>query len=202
MDVLQVQRALAATPQSEGAAVVIPLVPGEDGLAVLLEVRAMTLGVQPGEVCLPGGRIEEGEEPLDAAIRETCEELLVEPHQLEVLASMGRLEGPGGLSLHVFVATLSGYDGTFSSEEVDHTFCVSLDWLVQHKPTAYRVAYEPRYPNDFPWELVPGGRAYAWRTKDHEVLFYEGTDPVIWGVTARVLDRFSTMFVRDEPRSV
>ncbi|MDO4796482.1 MAG: CoA pyrophosphatase [Coriobacteriales bacterium] len=196
MDVLQVQNALAATPQSKGAAVVIPLVPGEDGLAVLLEVRAMTLDVQPGEVCLPGGRIEEGEEPLDAAIRETCEELLVEPHQLEVLAPMGRLEGPGGLPLYVFVATLSGYEGTFSPEEVDRTFCVSLDWLMQHEPTAYRVAYEPRYPNDFPWELVPGGRAYAWRTRPHEVLFYEETDPVIWGVTARVLERFSAMLAR------
>lgn len=190
MDVSQVKSALGVARHRRGAAVVIPLVSDEHVLSVLLEVRAANLDVQPGEVCLPGGRIEKGEEPLDAAIRETCEELLVEPGQIEILGSMGHLEGPGGQPLFVFVATLDGYEGTYSPAEVDRTFCISLDWLVRHVPTVYRVAYEPRFPDNFPWKLVPGGREYPWRPRFHEVPFYEETNPLVWGITARVLKTF------------
>lgn len=179
-----------ATPRA-GAAVLVPLVPGESGLEILLEVRSLTLSVQPGEVCLPGGGIEQDESALDAAIRETCEELLVSPSQIDVLGSLGTFDGPGGRSLHAFVAILRGYAGTFSPAEVDHTFTLSLDWLITHEPDIYRVGYEPRYPEDFPWELVPGGRRYPWRTRNSDVPFYRGTNPLVWGATARVLRRLA-----------
>lgn len=191
MDTMRIRKALSTQRQRHGAAVIIPLVEDACGLSVLLEVRASTLDVQPGEVCLPGGRIEDGEDPLDAAIRETCEELLVLPDQLEVLGSLGQLTGPGGQPLHVFVASLACYEGTFSPAEVSHTFLLSLDWLVDHEPAAFRVEYEPRFPTDFPWELVPGGQSYPWHARTHEVPFYTETDPVIWGVTARVLKLFA-----------
>ena len=38
--------------------------------AVLLTKRAATLRLHPGEYCFPGGRIEDGETSLDAALRE------------------------------------------------------------------------------------------------------------------------------------
>ena len=55
--------------------VLLPLVEVEDEVHVLFEVRSLTLRRQPGEVCFPGGRIETGEDPQRAAIRETSEEL-------------------------------------------------------------------------------------------------------------------------------
>ena len=174
-----------------GAAVLVPLVPGAHGLDILLEVRALSLAVQPGEVCLPGGRIEADESPLDAAIRETCEELLVSPSQIDVLGSLGTFDGPGGRALHAFVATLRGYAGTFSPAEVDRTFTLSLGWLIAHEPDVYQVGYQPNYPVDYPWELVPGGRQYPWRARTSDVPFYRGTDPLVWGATARVLRRLA-----------
>ena len=52
-------------------AVLVPLVEANGELHLLYEVRAATLQRQPGEVCFPGGRIEEGETAVQCALRET-----------------------------------------------------------------------------------------------------------------------------------
>ena len=183
---------------SRGAAVLIPLLNISTDPLVLLEVRAASLPVQPGEVCLPGGHIEPGENPKDAAIRETCEELLVSPSQIEVIGSMGAQPGPGGQQLYVYVGTLNDYEGSFSSDEVERTFTLPLEWLATHKPRFYEVSMQPEYPQDFPWELVPNGKDYAWRTQKHAVPFYHGTNPVVWGATARILARFLEVWEASE----
>lgn len=191
MDIEAIRQVLnSQPPRLQGAAVLIPLVRTDAGLAIMLEVRARSLSIQPGEVCLPGGGIEPGETPLQAALRETCEELLVSPEQIEVLGELGALDGPGGRALHAFVGELSDYRGTFSPDEVDRTFTLPLQWLVGHDPDVYQVTLEPCYPADYPWDLVPGGRNYPWRARVNEVPFYRSTDPLVWGATARVLRHF------------
>jgi 8-oxo-dGTP pyrophosphatase MutT (NUDIX family) len=177
------------------AAVLIPLVDGESGPEVLLEVRAMTLAVQPGEVCLPGGSIEAGETPLEAAVRETCEELCIAEGQIDVVGNLGIEPGPTGRSLHVFVGTIENYEGTFSADEVDSTFTLPLSWLASHEPSVYEVGMRPEFPNDFPWELIPQGREYKWRSQKNRIPFYLGTNPMVWGATARVLMRFAQLWV-------
>lgn len=64
--------------------VMIPLIKRKGDVHLLFEKRALTLRNQPGEISFPGGRIEEGETPEKAAIRETCEELLIEENEVEV----------------------------------------------------------------------------------------------------------------------
>ena len=187
-DCLKAYNSNRGTPRE--AAVLIPLLEGPTGIEVLFEVRAKSLSVQPGEVCLPGGSIERGETPREAAVRETCEELLVSPSQIEMLGSMGAERGPGGRPLHVFVGKVSNYEGSFSPDEVDRTFSLPLSWLMSHEPQLYDVRMQPIYPADFPWELVPGGREYRWSMPSSSVPFYTGTDPVVWGATARVLKMF------------
>ena len=173
-----------------GAAILIPLVPTDDGFAVLFEVRALHLKKQPGEVCFPGGHIELGEDPRAAAIRETCEELAISPSQVEVFADLGRVDGPGGMPLWVYAGVLDGYEGTYDPEEVDRTFTVPLSWFQEHEPHIYHAVLVPTPPEDFPWELVPQGRNYPWRRRKHDIPFYLGTDPIIWGFTARMMHRF------------
>jgi len=58
-----------------GAAVLIVLVPCDESdsdspVSVVLIRRAAHLRANPGEVAFPGGRIEPGEDPLAAALRE------------------------------------------------------------------------------------------------------------------------------------
>ena len=177
---------------SEGAAVLIPLIPSEEGdLSVLLEVRSATLDIQPSEVCLPGGHIERGETPLEACIRECAEELLVSACDIHVLGDLGPTVGPGGMTLWAFVGTIDGYTGTFSPDEVERVFTIPLEWLLEHPAKLFEVQLTPSWPDDFPWELVPGGRGYPWRQQRNVIPFYPGTEPCVWGATARVLERFA-----------
>lgn len=177
--------------RSRAASVVIALVPdGHGSHEVVLEVRASTLDQQPGEVCCPGGHIEAGEGPREAAVRETCEELLVSPGQVRVVGEIGVVAGPGGLPLHAFVAILDGYRGTFSTDEVSSVFSLPASWIVRHDPDTYEVRYDPKPPADFPWDRVEGGQAYRWHSRREEVPFYD-TEPVVWGATARVLQLFA-----------
>lgn len=189
---VRLERGLAAerAKQRGGAAILIPLVEGESGWEVLFEVRAAHLAKQPGEVCFPGGHIEPGETPEQAAVRETCEELRVHSNHVVVIADLGRVDGPGGMPLAVFAGVLEGYAGSFDATEVDRTFSMPLSWFQEHEPRVFEGALVPDVPDGFPWGLVPHGREYPWRRRRHDIPFYMGTDPVIWGFTARMLARF------------
>ena len=57
------------------ASVIVPIVNYNGSLHILFEVRAETLRTQPNEICFPGGKIEKYETPLEAALRDTYEEI-------------------------------------------------------------------------------------------------------------------------------
>ena len=68
-----------------------------EGPAVLLELRSPALARSPGEVGLPGGRLEPGEGAWEAALRELEEELGIPARQVRRLgAAAGVRAAPGG----------------------------------------------------------------------------------------------------------
>ena len=169
-------------------AVLLPLVEGPAGWQVLFQVRAAGIS-QPGEVCFPGGRIEAGETPEEAAVRECREELCLKPEQVDLLGPGDRIATPGGVLVYSFAGVLRGYAGGFSKSEVAQVFTVPLDWLKRHPPLVQDVPVETRPGAGFPFEKIPGGAAYPWRGGTYRVLFYEYEGRVIWGITAKVLHR-------------
>lgn len=172
------------------AAVLIPLVLVDGDYHILFEKRALHLVIQPGEICLPGGGIEAGETPEQAARRETAEELLVAPEQVEKLAAMDPVTGPSGALVWPFVGLLHGYAGTFSADEVDHVFTVPLRWFLNTQPERHMTELVTVPEEDFPYELLPGGKSYRWRRKPHPVLFYRHPHAIIWGFTAGIVHTF------------
>lgn len=168
------------------AAVLIPVLIRDGAYEVLYEVRAAKLHTQPGEVCFPGGRIEPGETPLEAAVRETTEELCVEKEQIEIVGALDTTIGPGGIPFYAFIGVLHGYEGTWSRAEVDRVFTLPLDWILEREPDIYQVRMRQQFPENFPFQSVPEGENYHWREQKYPIPFYAGTDPVLWGVTARV----------------
>ncbi len=72
------------------AAVAIVIVEGEDGgeASVLLTKRPRTLRRHGGQYALPGGRLDEGETPVQAALREMAEELGVTLDPGDILGTL------------------------------------------------------------------------------------------------------------------
>ncbi|MBQ9066673.1 MAG: CoA pyrophosphatase [Clostridia bacterium] len=182
------------TPVSRGkrppSAVLVPLLKAPDGWSVLFEVRSADI-VQGGEICFPGGAIEPGEAPEEAARRETCEELKLREEQIEVLAPLHRIAGPGGSDLTSFAALLHGYAGTWSPDEVDHIFTLPLTWLRDHPPQTATANMVFENPDDFPYDKIPGGRDYPWQPVPRTYYFYDTPhDECIWGITGELLFHF------------
>lgn len=171
-------------------AVTVPLIMGENGPEVLFEVRAGTLNHQPNEVCFPGGKMEEGEDPLTCALRETREELLISSSDLQLIAPLDILITPSNLMVYPYLVELSQYAYTYSKDEVDHIFTVPLAYLRNVTPihTNHHVHTIPS--SDFPSHLIPNGAYYPWAVGSYGIYFYPYNSYTIWGITAKILKSF------------
>lgn len=188
-------------PGARNAAVMIPLVELTEPLSkssesfdlknagILFEVRSIRIG-QGGEICFPGGRIEPGENPGNAAVRESAEELLVPEEHIECIAPLHVLNGPGGSEITSFFGMIHGYKGTYSADEVSRVFALPVKWLLRQKPETYETEYRLYVPENFPYETIPGGRNYPWQNIPRTMYFYRTDEGVIWGLTAEVLYHF------------
>ena len=168
-------------------AVMIPLVEHEGQICVVFEVRSADIERQPGEICLPGGGRENDESSKETAVRETCEELLVKREQIDVICEMDTLLNERREEVHVYLGKINDYAGTFSADEVAEVFMVPLDWFIENDPDIYTCHTLYEFPEDFPFEKLPGGKDYKWRSPDRDVYFYTWNGRVIWGLTGRVM---------------
>lgn len=173
-------------------AVFLPLVETAEGVGVLFEVRALSLRRQPGEISFPGGKVEaEDQDPREAAVRETSEELGVGKNQIEVVHELGVLVPPYQMAVHTYVGTIRGHEAiVINHAEVKEIFIVPLSYLLSQEPEVYELDLGLIPGEDFPYEHITGGRNYRFRQrKIPEVFFfYEGY--TIWGLTARILQKF------------
>lgn len=171
------------------ASVCIALLESKGNYDILFEVRSNQIPDQPGDVCLPGGAVENGESYRDAAIRETCEELLIRKEQIEIIGASDILHNRNTI-IYPYVGILKDYQGTYSAAEVAEVFQVPLDYFMETEPERHIIdaRIEPR--EDFPFELIAGGRNYKWRSAKTEELFYRFDGHVIWGLTARMVYAF------------
>lgn len=174
-------------------AVLIPLVELDNKLHLLFEVRAEDLSTQPGEISLPGGRMEPGESREETALRETKEELRLLPKKIELLGELDFLVTVYNLIIYSFAGRLeikSLKEVDFNPGEVKDIFTVPLEFFRENPPQCYRLKVSKRPVSNFPYHLIPGGREYNWRTGKHPVYFYNYREYIIWGFTARLVRSF------------
>lgn len=198
MNIHAIRQALNASSDSQTPfqefAVMIALFESGGKLHVLFEVRSENLSSQPGEICLPGGRLESNESPEKTALRETCEELGICSDKITLLGNLAPQYTPFRYALHPFVGMLDPFifpdDVHMNPDEVASVFTVPLDWFLANEPLEYTVKTQFDFPEDFPYHLIQNGRRYAWKSTRYPILFYLYEDYVIWGMTARIIRDF------------
>lgn len=175
------------------SAVVVPLVRHNGRLGVLFEVRSAGLNWQPGDICFPGGRIElDDESPLEAALRETKEELGLNENSIRVLGPLSYMVSPIGVMLYPFAVYIEDFEEIQpNTDEVAKVFVVPLEYLLNTEPLTAHMELATRPLPDFPLNLLENSYAKDWKRRTtYPVLFYQYDGHVIWGLTARVLFGF------------
>lgn len=174
-------------------AVLVPFIETPSGLHLLFELRSNSLKRNPGEICFPGGRLEDNESLEECAVRETVEELLVKPNQIEVFGQGDIYISPFNLMIYPFVGRISEYKDTFSKDEVATIIKIPFEYFMNHEPSQYTSKLVNQPTEDFPYEWIPGGKDYPWAKGSYEILFYSYENWIIWGMTAQIINSITKL---------
>ena len=160
---------LPTFPGARNSAVLLVLADGPDGAEVLLTRRSMELRNHKGEMSFPGGRCDPGESPVETALRETYEEIGLDPSRPQVVGELEHMSTIVSRSYIVpVVATLDErLDLTPQTLEADRVM-----WTPIADLTRAGTYHRER------WGLAP---------LDRPLHFFHLDDETVWGATARML---------------
>lgn len=153
-------------PQYRAAAVLVALSREADP-RVLLTVRSAALPTHKGQISFPGGRLEAGETPLQAALREAWEEVGLRAQDVELLGPLDDAFTPIGFHVTPFLARVPASYPYTPNAEVARILQPTLRELRALTPLE-----EER--------VLPNGER-------HVLYRYPWNGHDIWGMTARIL---------------
>jgi 8-oxo-dGTP pyrophosphatase MutT (NUDIX family) len=171
----QVDERAHKTPRVEEkvSAVLALLAPGAHGAEILLTRRSTQLSNHQGEISFPGGRVDPEETMTEAALRETHEEVGIEPSSITVHAELSPLS-------------------TF----VSRSFIVPIIGTVEKKPELVLNSYEVERAMWVPLAELVRADTFSWEwwnfdrvelPGDRPMFFFHLDDETVWGATARML---------------
>lgn len=174
------------------SAVLLPIIDVAGQNHILFEVRSKNLDRQPGEICFPGGAIDEGETPAQAALRETSEELGISTGDIELIGPLDYMVAPLGLVIYPFLGVIKEPQRiTPAPEEVAEIFTVPLDYFLQNPPNIANYEVGITYGDNFPKQKIPAPYRQDWgRRNTCTTYYYEYNKYFIWGMTCRILVNF------------
>ncbi len=167
-------------PGSRASAVLVPIFDGANGPEVVLTRRSKALTNHKGEVSFPGGRVDEGETFVEAAIREAYEEINLDPAHVQVIGEMSALSTYVSNNQIVPVLAYLQTPPSMSAvnAEVDRVFSVSLADLV--RDDTYVEEHWGNPPNQY------------------QIHFFHLDDETIWGATGKMLHQLINIAVLKE----
>ena len=153
------------------AAVLVPLYVKNRELYLLFTKRSEDLNHHAGEISFPGGVCNPEEHSSDAALRETWEEIGIDPARIEILGALDDV-----YSIHNY--KVSPYIGFISEKpvlklnrlEIDKIIEVPISHLLD--PSCFRI------------------EEWGWKGRNYPVYFYSYHDDEIWGMTAEIVMNF------------
>jgi 8-oxo-dGTP pyrophosphatase MutT (NUDIX family) len=156
------------------AAVLVPLITNSQGQVteLILTRRATHLDKHSGEVAFPGGKRETLDPNLAfTALRESHEEIDLNPDRVKVIGELGPVISRFGMKVTPFVGSVpEGYPLKANIEELDRIFTVPLDFLT-----------DPENLQFDHWNM---------NEKRYSMPSYQYGEYLIWGLTAIMLVEF------------
>lgn len=156
--------------QFKPAAVLVPIQERADGDYLVLTQRTETVNSHKGQIAFPGGRVDPRDSgPMAAALRESHEEIGIEPGHVRILGQLDQVTAGSNYLVTPFVGVIPfPYEFRLNPAETTAVFSVPVSALLD--PERFRVERRPylssqRYP------------IYHFH--------YQGWD--IWGATARII---------------
>ncbi|MDO4535833.1 MAG: CoA pyrophosphatase [Clostridium perfringens] len=173
------------------AAIILPLIKRGDKFNILFELRTDKLTTNPGEVCFPGGSIEKGETPLEAALRECYEEVGTRNEQVKVVSPLDIFISNNNILIHPFLAYIDeSAKFTLSEDEVKEVFEVPLEDLLNTEQISVNNNVVIEHGENFPYEFVKNDKNHKFKTGVYRTVFYKYENYFIWGITGRILENF------------
>jgi 8-oxo-dGTP pyrophosphatase MutT (NUDIX family) len=159
----------AAAKPLRPAAVLVPVWLRPEGAVLILTKRSSHLKHHPGQIAFPGGKVDATDAgPQAAALRETHEEIGLDPARAEIIGTLPVHETVTGFAMTPFVGLLRGqFTPIPETGEVDEVFAVPLSHVLD--PARFSVQGRRWMGEWRRFYAVPYGPYY------------------IWGATARIL---------------
>ena len=157
---------------------------------ILFEVRSYNLKTSPGDICLPGGKMEEGEKPSQTAVREVIEELNIKKEDFKLIGELDYYITPFNFIIYPFIGIINREDFIPNNKEVDEVFWVPLSFFIENEPSSHEVEIISKRGEDFPYNLIENGKNYNFRKGNITQYFYIYENYVIWGFTAYIIKNF------------
>ena len=149
-------------------------------LMFIIEARRVLLirkkrGLGAGKINGPGGRVQLPETPLDCAIRETCEELLIKPRRIHPAGELSFHAEDDMPKIHVHVFVAHKYDGEPAETDEALPLWFQLD----------KIPFDEMWEDDYLWlprvlsgESVRGYFTFEGeRLVDYRVTFSDNRKP-------------------------
>jgi 8-oxo-dGTP pyrophosphatase MutT (NUDIX family) len=172
------------TGAARASAVLAPFYELDGELHTVLTRRSWDLRSHTGEVSFPGGGRDEGETLVEAALRESEEEIGLDPSTVEILGELDHLMTISSRSFIVpFVGLLPDVPVLDPNpSEVDAVLLVPVRELLLDE--VYR---EERWTFATPPPWVPPDLVQTDEPTERSIFFFELVGDTVWGATAAML---------------
>lgn len=151
------------------ASVLIPILTFKKDLEILLTKRSNNLKNHPGQIAFPGGKKDQiDSSPIETALRETQEEVGLNPKNVEIIASLPSHKTATGFVIKPYLGLVNQpFSETLRQGEVDEIFTVPYEYILNEKNFSIKTRKWNGLQRSY--YVVPYGPYY------------------IWGATARIL---------------
>lgn len=151
------------------ASVLIPILTFKKDLEILLTKRSNNLKNHPGQIAFPGGKKDQiDSSPIETALRETQEEVGLNPKNVEIIASLPSHKTATGFVIKPYLGLINQpFSETLRQGEVDEIFTVPYEYILNEKN--FSIQTRKWNGSQRSYYVVPYGPYY------------------VWGATARIL---------------